>query len=397
MRSHTAARRWALLPPWPPVGRRGRRRASRAARACRGRRCARPAWRSAAGRVRDGIATTATGRSSPAPRLEHGDDGVHDRRRDRAVVGRARSDQLAQPRAPADVGQPATARPSAICSSAAILPFTSTPRAAIPVGHWARASRSTPGRSMASRAVATACSDTVGRVPRPGAHVAPPARLGERVVEVTAQHLHPARRPGEVAAHRLLLVGRGPGRRGGSARGRTSTAAPVAIQPPCTRRTAPSTSSTLSIISSRPRRSGVRVSSAAVDSGRPAAASASSVELHEVLLRERERAEVAPDRLVLAARQQQHVGPLDGPAGPPDLLVVGDRRLRRADVDDEAEVGLVEAHAERRCRHERLDPVLDERRLGGQPLGGVGATGVGDDVVARRRAGTRRGPRRRRR
>ena len=50
-------------------------------------------------------------------------------------------------------------------------------------------------------------------------------------------------------------------------------------------------------------------------------------------------------------------------------------------MDDEAEVGLVEAHPERRCGDERLDPVLDERRLGVQPLGGVGAAAVGDDVV----------------
>ena len=67
----------------------------------------------------------------------------------------------------------------------------------------------------------------------------------------------------------------------------------------------------------------------------------------------------------------------------PDLLVVRDRRRRGADVDDEAEVGLVEAHAERARGHERLDPVALQERLGLFALGGIGLPGVGAHVVAR--------------
>src|SRR5690606_28169745 len=64
------------------------------------------------------------------------------------------------------------------------------------------------------------------------------------------------------------------------------------------------------------------------------------------LRREREAGEVRPDLAVLPAGQQDHLGAVDAAAGAADLLVVGDRGLRRAHVDDEAEVGLVEAHAE---------------------------------------------------
>ena len=58
------------------------------------------------------------------------------------------------------------------------------------------------------------------------------------------------------------------------------------------------------------------------------------------------------------------------PAGPADLLVVGDRRGRRAEVDAEGQVGLVVAHAERRGRDQRLDlvvaqPVLELARGSG--------------------------------
>ena len=74
--------------------------------------------------------------------------------------------------------------------------------------------------------------------------------------------------------------------------------------------------------------------------------------------------------------QQHHLGALDAAAGAADLLVVGDGRGRRPEVDDEAEVGLVEAHAERARGDERLDPVGEQVVLGGAALGVVGAAGV---------------------
>ena len=69
----------------------------------------------------------------------------------------------------------------------------------------------------------------------------------------------------------------------------------------------------------------------------------------------------------LAMKIERHV--LDGPAGPADLLVIRDRGGRRAQVHDKAEVGFVEAHAERRCRDQRLDLVVQQILLGGAALG----------------------------
>ena len=84
---------------------------------------------------------------------------------------------------------------------------------------------------------------------------------------------------------------------------------------------------------------------------------------------------------VLGAGQQQHVGVLGRAARAADLLVVGDGRRRRAEVQHEAEVGLVEAHAERARGDERLDLVALEQRLGLLALVGVGLAGVGAHVV----------------
>ncbi len=91
--------------------------------------------------------------------------------------------------------------------------------------------------------------------------------------------------------------------------------------------------------------------------------------------------EPRPDGLVLIAGQQQHVGVLHGAAGAADLLVVGDRRVRRAEVDDEAEVGLVEPHAECGRGDQSLDLVVEQRPFQRDPLLGVGAAGVGADLV----------------
>ena len=81
-----------------------------------------------------------------------------------------------------------------------------------------------------------------------------------------------------------------------------------------------------------------------------------------LLARHRRGGEVAPDVAVLGPGQQQHVGALGGAAGAADLLVVGDGRRRRAEVHDEPEVGLVEAHAERAGRDQRLDLVVAAAR-----------------------------------
>ena len=76
------------------------------------------------------------------------------------------------------------------------------------------------------------------------------------------------------------------------------------------------------------------------------------------------------------------VGPVHAPAGPADLLVVGDRRLRGAQVHDEAQVGLVEAHAQRAGGHQRLDLIPEQGGLGRLALGMVVLAGVGGDQVA---------------
>ncbi len=80
----------------------------------------------------------------------------------------------------------------------------------------------------------------------------------------------------------------------------------------------------------------------------------------------------APGRSTTSARS--HRAP-----GPADLLVVGDGRGRRAEVHDEAEVRLVEPHAQRAGGHQRLDPVRQQVRLRGQPLLRIGLAGVGRD------------------
>jgi hypothetical protein len=74
------------------------------------------------------------------------------------------------------------------------------------------------------------------------------------------------------------------------------------------------------------------------------------------------------DLVVLAARQQDPVRSIDAAAGPADLLVVGDRAPRSLVVDDEPQVRLVEAHAERDRRDERLDLARDQGVLEGLAL-----------------------------
>ena len=106
--------------------------------------------------------------------------------------------------------------------------------------------------------------------------------------------------------------------------------------------------------------------------------------LHPRRRRERGREEVLGDRVVLATRQQDPVRALDRPPGAADLLVVGDRRARALVVDDEAEVGLVEAHPEGDRRDQRLEPVREQVLLERLALlgGDVGAVRTGVDAAA---------------
>ena len=87
--------------------------------------------------------------------------------------------------------------------------------------------------------------------------------------------------------------------------------------------------------------------------------------------------------------QQQHLGVLHAAAGAADLLVVGDRGGRRAEVHDEAEVGLVEAHAERGRGDQRLDPVGQQVLLGLLAVGVLRLARCTRRPCARAAAGTR--------
>jgi len=154
---------------------------------------------------------------------------------------------------------------------------------------------------------------------------------------------------------------------------------------PRTRCTAPSTSSTLSIVSSRDRDSSTDVSSAAGAQRRAGVAQRLQRLPDRALRREADGGEVVPDGLILRAGQQDHLRAFDAAPGPSHLLVVRDRRRRRAEVDDEAEIGLVESHAQRRRGDQGLDLVVNQVVLGGEPFGLLGLTGVRRDGITRSR------------
>ena len=261
----------------------------------------------------------------------------------------------------------ASARPVSSASSARDLALDAAPRAGPCRSATARAgSRSTPARlePLAGRA-STAASGIVGGEPR--------ARRSCR----SGRRPRRSRRRGDswrnairhavgalVVEHRAAARARGPRRPGRSARRRRPTARPVATQPPWTRCTAPSTSSTLSISSSRVRRRSTTVSSAAVDSGRPASARAREHGVGLLLARERRRGEVAPDVAVLRAGQQQHVGALGarGRRGRP----AGSRRSASDGAPrwtTKPRSGLSKPMPSARGGDQRLDLVAEQGRL----------------------------------
>ena len=65
-----------------------------------------------------------------------------------------------------------------------------------------------------------------------------------------------------------------------------------------------------------------------------------------------------------------------------DLLVIGHGRAGCANVNDEAQVRLVESHAQRGSRHERLELIVDERLFETLAFLGLRAAGVGGDLKA---------------
>ena len=291
--------------------------------------------------------------------------------------------QAAQPLTPAQVGEPGD-RPARLDP---LVGGRSGPTAARRGGTCRSATatgRRSPRRPCAAcgRAAWAAPSGTSVGYQAPAQTSQRPQSAARRVVERLLQEAHAARvgPTGSRASTRPRRRGPRPPAR--SAPRRRPTARPVASQPPETRCTAPSTSSTLSSSSSRVRRTSATVSSAAVDmrlrGRRPARRARRSASASP---RHRRGREVVPDLAVLGRGQQQHVGALGGATGPADLLVVGDRRRGRAEVHHEAEVGLVEAHAQRARRDQRLDLVVAQGPLELEPVGRVGAPGVGAHVV----------------
>ena len=140
----------------------------------------------------------------------------------------------------------------------------------------------------------------------------------------------------------------GPRRSGRTARRRSPRAGRWTASRRRRVRTAPSTASTFSSSSSGVRRRSTRASSATVDTGRAGLGQRRQHGRGLLLRRHGRGGEVLPDVRVLRPGQQQHIGVGRATAGAAHLLVVRHRGRRRAQVDDEAQVRLVEAHARAR-------------------------------------------------
>ena len=217
------------------------------------------------------------------------------------------------------------------------------------------------------------------RPPAPGSGRAPargsapvqteqrPHGAGGRVVERLDEDLHEAARARGVRPHEVGLGAAGGDQPGVLRPRRRPRAARSPTQPDPTRSTAPSTAQHLAA-APRAGRGAARspprspAPSAAASLGRPAAAQ------HRARGRAGSGTVAVANHSqirssVSAAGSSTPTAVVQRPPGPPDLLVVGDRRVGRADVDAEAEVGLVVAHAERRGRHDGLELVGPQRLL----------------------------------
>ena len=100
------------------------------------------------------------------------------------------------------------------------------------------------------------------------------------------------------------------------------------------------------------------------------------------LRRERGLDEVVLDLAVFASHQQDSLRLGEIAAGSAHLLIVGDGRPGTLVVDDEPQVGLVVAHAQRRGRHHDLDGIGGEGLFDLEPLGTGRLTAVGTCVDA---------------
>ena len=227
-----------------------------------------PSEVTSAGRMLDGTATTAAGRCSQrhvrstSTTAANTSSGTVRYRRGPATAGSVPARRRAPPEPsrnrsrnrgpqPMSLRRPST-RPRSACSAAAIRPDSGTPTDARPVGHIRRGSMSAPGLARSSRPAASAPGLTSSGQGGPyrchNVRTLSPARRragGAGTPSGSRRRRYSRASP---AARR-----RAPPRPARTGPRRRSTAGRSLTQPPCTRRTAASTSRTLSIISSRDR------------------------------------------------------------------------------------------------------------------------------------------------
>ena len=91
--------------------------------------------------------------------------------------------------------------------------------------------------------------------------------------------------------------------------------------------------------------------------------------LHRGGVGEGAAAKILVHRGVLATAHQHADGMRDVPAGPADLLVVGNDGIGRLVMDDKAQVGLVVAHAQGVGGDQDLEPVVQQLVFEVLPVG----------------------------
>ena len=162
--------------------------------------------------------------------------------------------------------------------SAGILPDSEMPRDVMPVGHCAR------GADRLARYLETRLRSAHSVSSTAEASIGSPTHTSQRPQGSASSSSSASRRncirhrsPPHVVEHGLLFVPTGVADPRVPLLVVRPRARPVDIQPLATRRTTPSTSSTLSIISSRLRRSDTRGSSAGTEIGAPSRSSSASV------------------------------------------------------------------------------------------------------------------------